>query len=271
MRRLRAYSAILYILLWISFAVVVESQYRDVQPTCLDHFFVGQRKSGIRKLGSANRLSNEDANAVLCEMPPSLDPESVVTTTIHSGLENPHGHKMIEQSTVRYQISSLELLRNITKSADSCTQTIKIMLPASYSTNTQPASFESVYGVKSAIQRNGTIELIGKDAGVLHLFPAQNDNHTDSLQPHIRAGPLVCQQKVAIDKDCLFHMADQSTLTLSELQQAGRISFAFRTDQPNTPLLTLKADDNSAIQIDIVQGKWNFKMVFANNYSSSRI
>lgn len=50
-------------------------------------------------------------------------------------------------------------------------------------------------------------------------------------------------------------MMDHSTLTLNELQYVENISFAFRTDQPNTPLFALKAEDDSAIQIEIAEGK----------------
>uniref|UniRef100_A0A1I7YLF6 LAM_G_DOMAIN domain-containing protein n=1 Tax=Steinernema glaseri TaxID=37863 RepID=A0A1I7YLF6_9BILA len=214
--------------------------------SCRDHYLQGAFRDG------AYALQGDESFLVNCEFP--KESGGLVTTVVESALAK--WHLVTANQTVGYQIRDRELLEDLVDESDSCEQTLYIQWQGlEHETS---FSIESISGTQrffetSLVHKQLAANLVGLEAGVLHLFPDDSPHANQSA--FIRASPLRCSQHV-LDQTCLFtfNKEDSDGLTVSFFQNLTSLEFSFRSDRPTMPFLRVRLASKQIVNIDLIDG-----------------
>ncbi|CAD5205516.1 unnamed protein product [Bursaphelenchus okinawaensis] len=240
--------------LLLALQVHVHAQ-RPVEPrrTCLEHFLSGETGVKVLPLSPDQQTSYN----VECEMP--NDPEKLlpVGVSIRNALER--WTKLdSEPKTIGYQVSSWAFLRWLMEESDFCYQEFSVSwIPDVGMDRIFEFTVESIKGTRRTFHFNSskpTVEEIkileNEDAGILHIFPPTN---VGNMSIQVKTTPLRCRQNILKDPKCLFELNSPSDRIGIDISGRNSISFAFRTDVPSTPFLTIKGTDGP-VRVDILEG-----------------
>ncbi|KAK0424089.1 hypothetical protein QR680_008496 [Steinernema hermaphroditum] len=221
----------------------IESAYRS----CRDHYLQGSFRDGAFEIQGIG-----ESFLVNCEFP--KESGRAVTTVVESALAK--WHLITQNQTVGYQIRDRQLLSDLVERSDSCEQTLYIQWQGlEYETS---FTIESVTGMqrsvpKSAMNEQLAVNLVGSEAGLLHLFMDSAPFANQSA--FVRASPLRCSQAV-LNQTCLFtfNKEDSDGLSVNFYQNLSSLEFSFRTEKPTMPFVRVYLANKQYINIDLIDG-----------------
>ncbi|KAF8367088.1 bam-2 [Pristionchus pacificus] len=240
----------LQLLLLLLVAASTTTATRHVPPrrSCRDHYLAGHVENGVYPI----KLHKTHTANVACRMPYSGAPQAVVTTVIRSALER--GLQVTDARTVQWQLDDFTILRDVIERSTSCKQTIHVNRTAPGEGQTRSplpepgVTLHSILGETRYIsgeQEDGSIELFGSAAGILHVVP---DDPDYELNPYIVAGELICEEFVRKYDECLI---DGGVLIDTTTSAHAHFRFAFRTDASNQPLLTAHHEGGARTVVEL--------------------
>ncbi|TKR97001.1 hypothetical protein L596_010933 [Steinernema carpocapsae] len=223
----------------------VDCAYRS----CRDHYLQGSFDNGVFE------IQQGESYLINCEFPRQNGGLLAVTTIVHSALSK--WHLVTKNETVGYQIQNREVLSALIRDSDFCEQTLYVQWQG-YEYEA-PLLIESVQGVQRVFEKSRrneeiAINLIGAEAGVLHLFPDLSDFTNQSA--YVRSSLLRCSQNVLENPTCLFtfNKEDADGLTVNFFENLTSMEFSFRTDKPTMPFVRVHLDNRPNINVDLIDG-----------------